>query len=58
MRNAQSNRTHLDSGGREQKSKTKTDEFGYPNLDFGFVSDFDIQVLDLLICILHPREDG
>ena len=58
MRNTQSNRTKLPSGARDQKSKTKANESGYPNLDFGFVSDFDIQVLDLLIRIFRSPENG
>ncbi len=58
MKNAQGNRTYRESRGRDGESKTKANKFGYPNLDFGFVSDFDIQVLDLLIRIFHSRKDA
>jgi hypothetical protein len=55
---AQNNRNNLNSSRRSGNSRTNSKGSKYPPLDFGFVSDFDLQVLDFLIRVFHSRDEG
>lgn len=44
------------SKGRNPKIDMASDGFRYFDLDFGFASDFDIEILDLLIHVFHSSQ--